>query len=83
MGQKYTPSYSTLCFQSLNMAMRFGKDRINSVNIGKSLVYFNDAEEDPEPRYPGKVKPEWKAVKKFFIGHVRQLVLDVEAGRGD
>ena len=65
-----------------NMAMRFGKDRINPVNIGKSLVYFNDAEEDPEPKYPGKAKPEWKAVKKFFIGHVKQMALDMETGRG-
>ena len=65
-----------------NMTARFGKDRINPVNIGKSLVYFNDAEEDPEPKYPGKVKPEWKAVKKFFIGHVRQMTLDMETGRG-
>lgn len=64
-----------------NMTARFGKDRINPVNIGKSLVYFNDAEEDPEPRYSGKTKPEWKAVKKFFTGHVRQMVLDMEAGR--
>ena len=65
-----------------NMAARFGKDRINPVNIGKSLVYFNDAEEDPEPKYPGKIKPEWKAVKKFFIGRVKQMVLDMETGRG-
>ena len=64
------------------MASRFGKDRINPVNIGKSLVYFNDAEEDPEPKYSGKTKPEWKAIKKFFTGHVKQLTLDMEEGRG-
>ena len=28
-----------------NMAGRFGRDRINPVNIGKSLVYFADAED--------------------------------------
>ncbi|HZX36550.1 MAG TPA: hypothetical protein VFF54_08710 [Thermodesulfobacteriota bacterium] len=49
----------------------------------ESLVYFNNAEEDPEPKYPGKVKPEWKAVKKFFIGYVKQMALDMETGRGN
>ncbi|MEK7198843.1 MAG: hypothetical protein AAB212_02835, partial [Bacteroidota bacterium] len=76
------------CFFSLSPCgrggqARFGKDRINPVNIGKSLVYFTDAEEDPEPEYSGKSKPEWKAIKKFFTGHVRQMVLDMEEGRGN
>ena len=55
-----------------------GEGRVRGIG---SLVCFNDAEEDPEPKYSGKTKPEWKAVKKFFIGHVRQMVLDMEDGR--
>jgi len=57
-----------------------GEGRVRGI---ESLVYFNNAEEDPEPKYPGKVKPEWKAVKKFFIGYVKQMALDMETGRGN
>lgn len=61
-----------------NMIKRFGKDRVNPVHIGKSLVCFNDAESDPEPRFCGKVKPAWETVKKFFIKNIRQMVMDLE-----
>lgn len=59
-----------------NMIKRFGADRINPLVIGKSLVYFNDAESDPEPDYLGK-KKDWKVIKKFFVDHVQQFVLDL------
>ncbi|MBI5598198.1 MAG: nucleotidyl transferase AbiEii/AbiGii toxin family protein [Deltaproteobacteria bacterium] len=67
-----------------NMAKRFGADRINPVHIGKSLVFFNDADSDPDPRLLGKNKPplKWERVKKFFIRNVRQMVLDMERARG-
>jgi hypothetical protein len=62
-----------------HMVEQFGAGRINPVHIGKSLVYFTDAESDPEPRYlPGK-KVEWKTIKSFFQDHVKQLVLDLDA----
>jgi hypothetical protein len=66
-----------------NMIERFGKDRVNAVHIGKSLVYFNDADIDPNPRYLGSEKPDWESVKKFFKKNVQQMVLDLDqASRG-
>ncbi|MFA6056335.1 MAG: nucleotidyl transferase AbiEii/AbiGii toxin family protein [Thermodesulfovibrionales bacterium] len=59
-----------------HMVKRFGKERINPVNIGKSLVYFSDAESEPEPQYLVGKTVRWEAVKKFFKQHVRQMVLD-------
>lgn len=64
-----------------NMVKRFGTDRINPVHIGKSLVYFSDADADPEPRLSGKEKPSWDKVKKFFVKNVQQMVLDMERAR--
>jgi predicted nucleotidyltransferase component of viral defense system len=61
-----------------NMAKRFGADRINPVHNGKGLVYFGDADNDPEPRYCGEEKPSWEDIKKFFIKNVQQMVLDME-----
>jgi len=61
-----------------HMVRQFGKERINPVHIGKSLVYFSDAESDPEPLY-GKGKGlSLDTVKKFFRHHVKQFVLDLE-----
>lgn len=59
-----------------NMKERFGPERINPVAIGKALVYFGDAESDPEPEYIGK-KKDWKQIKKYFMDHVQQFVLDL------
>lgn len=59
-----------------NMIQRFGKDRINPVIVGKALVYFEDAEADPDPEYLGR-KKDWKAIKRYFVDHVRQIVLDL------
>jgi hypothetical protein len=64
-----------------NMIKRFGADRVNPVHIGKSLVYFSDADVDPEPRLSGKEKPSWDKVKKFFVENVRQMVLDMEQAK--
>lgn len=61
-----------------NMVNRYGPNRINPVNIGKSLVYFDDAEEDPEPLYLKKGGTGWKDVKTFFKKNVKQMVLDLQ-----
>lgn len=61
-----------------NMSKRFGSSRINPVHIGKSLVYFSDADIDPDPSLLNKDKPSWEKVKKFFIRNVQQMVLDIE-----
>ena len=64
-----------------NAVLRYGKNRINPVHIGKSLVYFADAESDPEPQYVGKRRPTWAAIKEFFVKHVRQMVFDLESAK--
>lgn len=64
-----------------NVVQRFGRNRINPVHLGKSLVYFVDAESDPDPRYRGRSRPAWKEVKQFFVKNVRQMVLDLEAAK--
>ncbi|MBI4680944.1 MAG: nucleotidyl transferase AbiEii/AbiGii toxin family protein [Nitrospirae bacterium] len=61
-----------------NMVSRFGTDRVNPVHIGKSLVYFSEAESDPEPRFLSNEKPSWDKVKIFFVKNVQQMVLDME-----
>jgi len=65
-----------------NMVARYGAARISPVGIGKSLVFFDDAESDPDPRYRGQ-GPDWESVKRFFVRNVRQIVLDLEAARSD
>ncbi|CAG0955181.1 hypothetical protein METP3_00452 [Methanosarcinales archaeon] len=64
-----------------NMIERFGQERINPLHIGKSLVFFDDAEIDPEPNFTGQENPTWKAVKKFFVKNVQQMVLDLEKAK--
>lgn len=66
-----------------NMLLRFGPNRINPVHIGKSLVYFHDAETDPDPRYCAGNETDWHLIKNFFIGHIQQLVLDLERAKKD
>lgn len=44
----------------------------NMLHIVKSLVYFDDAEEEPMPRM---LQPaEWEQVKKYFMGIENQLI---------
>ena len=66
-----------------HMMRRFGKERVNPVHIGKSLVYFSDADSDPEPAYLENRKIKWEKIKSFFRGHVKQFVLDLERAGKD
>lgn len=43
----------------------------NTAHIKKSLVYFQDAEDDPMPRMI--IPLDWKLVKKFFVEEVKKL----------
>jgi predicted nucleotidyltransferase component of viral defense system len=65
-----------------NMIQRYGTNRLNPVNVGKAIVYFNDADIDPDPQYCGKEKPNWNSIKKFFVKNVRQMVIDMQEGVG-
>ncbi len=62
-----------------HMVKRFGRERINPVHVGKSLVYFSDAESNPEPEYLKGKEVRWEKVKTFFRRHVRQFVFDLDA----
>jgi hypothetical protein len=64
-----------------HMIMRFGMERINPVQTGKSLVYFADADTNPDPAYRKGMELNWDHIKKFFRTHVKQYVLDLEAAR--
>ena len=56
------------------MIEKYGKDSVNGIHIGKSLVYFADADSDYEPAYlPGK-EVKWEKVKLFFRSNVKSLV---------
>jgi len=61
-----------------NLFHRYGAGRISPVQISKSLVYFTDAEGDPEPRYCGDERPVWSEVRKFFQGRCKQFALDLQ-----
>lgn len=64
-----------------NMVKRFGPDRVSPVHIGKSLIYFHDAETDPNPRYCAGFETNWQTIKTFFTKHVKQLVLDLQRAK--
>lgn len=61
-----------------HMVKRFGAERIPSVHIGKSLVYFADADGNPEPAYLQGKTVKWEEIKRFFRKHVRQHVMDLD-----
>ncbi|HTP64561.1 MAG TPA: nucleotidyl transferase AbiEii/AbiGii toxin family protein [Geobacteraceae bacterium] len=60
------------------MVRRYGAERVPVVHIGKSLVYFADADGNPEPAYIEGRAAEWEEVKKFFRQHVRQFVFELD-----
>jgi len=63
---------------ALRVIERFGFERINPVSIGKSLVYFADADPDPDPAYVQQNPPEWGEIKQFFKDNVKQAVIDLQ-----
>ncbi|MBI4680723.1 MAG: nucleotidyl transferase AbiEii/AbiGii toxin family protein [Nitrospirae bacterium] len=66
-----------------HMVKRFGRERINPIHIGKSFVYFSDADSNPEPEFIKRREIHWDEVKKFFRQHVRQFVLDLDTAVGN
>ena len=60
-----------------NLVNRYGGNRVNPLVIGKALVFFQDADSDPDPKYLGK-RTAWGKIKKYFTDHVKQFVLDVQ-----
>ena len=62
-----------------HMVKRFGKGRVHPVHVGKSLVYFSDADSNPEPEYVSGRGESWEKIKFFFRSHVKQFVLDLDS----
>ena len=56
-----------------NALRRFGPHSINPLQVGKSLVYFADAEPDPDPPFAG-APIGWPMVEDFFRAHAREFV---------
>lgn len=56
-----------------NACRRFGPRSMNPLQIGKSLVYFSDAEPEPDPPFAGAPVP-WPPVEAFFRAHAREFV---------
>lgn len=50
---------------------KYKKAGYNLLHVLKSLVYFDDADKDPELLMIEDVK--WQAVKDFFVDQVKQL----------
>ena len=60
-----------------NMVKRYGSNRVNPLVLGKALVFFRDADEDPDPEFLGK-RVAWAKIKKYLVNHVQQFVLDIQ-----
>jgi hypothetical protein len=63
-----------------HMVKRFGAERVPPVHIGKSLVYFADADGNPEPAYIKGKAVKWEEIKRFFRQHIKQFVMDLDVG---
>jgi hypothetical protein len=63
---------------------RFGGMGINLYHVLKSLVYFQDAEEDPYPTLLKNSKGwTWDSVRSFFETHLREFEMALINGVGD
>jgi hypothetical protein len=55
------------------MPRKYGKGRLNTYHVLKSLTYFEDAEREPMPRM---LEPfDWRECKAFFVREAHALVL--------
>ncbi|MDI6735054.1 MAG: nucleotidyl transferase AbiEii/AbiGii toxin family protein [bacterium] len=52
---------------------RFENTGINCYHVLKSLVYFEEAEVEPEPVYIKEPMPSWAKVKDFFIQNIQEF----------
>lgn len=50
---------------------KYGSEQYNLIHIQKSLVFFEDAEQDPEPRL--RVTFSWERCKSFFVDQIKEL----------
>lgn len=57
---------------------KYGPDGFNRHHVLKSLVYFEDADREPEPEM--FVDFSWAVTKRFFVESVRTFVIDGPTG---
>ncbi len=63
---------------------RFEHTDINLYHVLKSLVYFEDAEEDPHPTILNNNKEwSWDSVRRFFETHVKDFEVALINGSGN
>lgn len=52
---------------------RFKKTALNKYHVLRSLTYFEDADEEPDPVLIGERKYQWAEVKNFFIENINEF----------
>jgi len=52
---------------------RFQSSGVNLYHILRSLVYFEDADQEPDPRIMEGFEFSWQEVKSFFLHHQREF----------
>ena len=53
---------------------RFKGTGINLYHVLKSLVYFEDAENEPDPVFlPDGKEPDWSQIKQFFEENIKEF----------
>ncbi len=70
----YTLGHHGIFLESLlsRLSDKFPGNSINYYHIVKSLVFFDDAEQEPMPRMLHEIK--WETVKNYFITHQKPLL---------
>lgn len=61
-----------------HMVKRFGKERVNAIDIGQSLIDFSGADFNPEPVYVKGHKVSWDEVKGYLKRESKQFSFDLE-----
>jgi len=52
---------------------RFQETGLNLYHVLKSLVYFEDADLEPDPIYIKKPTPQWNRIKEFFVQNIQEF----------
>ncbi|HSB07522.1 MAG TPA: nucleotidyl transferase AbiEii/AbiGii toxin family protein [Thermodesulfobacteriota bacterium] len=52
---------------------RFGQTNLNTYHVLRSLTYFEDAEEEPDPVLSAGHAFQWEEVKSFYVKNIREF----------
>jgi hypothetical protein len=59
------------------MVLKFGIERINPIIIGKALTYFDDADNNPEPKYLPGQSILWEDIKCYFTANAKHIIDEI------